>query len=169
MTKATNDTGNVIRERSLVFERFTVKNVSEDIENFLIEYFSASVKVENNVTRDGAVSISHIGFAKVFRSVINHIFGNSQLKIGMRTEPGSLVFVFDWISDNDSDELLKSVKSEAYLSGFISSEQQSENKIRIILKTDVLPRGFVPIYAKSKKKIYDAFYKELIVFNGEHQ
>lgn len=169
MTNATTDTGNVIRERSLVFERFTVKNVSEDIENFLIEYFSASVKVENNVTRDGAVSISHIGFARVFRSVINHIFGKSQLNIGIRTERYLLVCVFDWLAEENSDELLAAVKSEAYLCGFTASDTKNDNRIKITFTTEVMPQGFVPIYAKSKKKIYDAFYKELIVFNGEHQ
>ena len=161
---ANND---ILLSEDTIFEKFATKNVTEDIENFFVEYFSASVKIENKVTQNGVVSISHVGFARIFRSVINHIFGESQLKIKMLTEKNLLLFVFNWTPHNDIAQLLRSIKSAADLSGFSATALQNDGNVKITFSTNLMPRGFIPIYAKSKKKIYQAFTGVFITTGDE--
>ena len=155
----------ILQDDNRIFETFASKNISESIESFFIEYFRAAVKVENEVSSSGVLSISHVGLVGIFKSIINQIFGRSQLKVRRFTDKNLLFIIFKWQTEKEDANIISSLKSDAEISGFAFSDSSYESEGKLSLTAKLMPHTFIPIYAKSKKKIYDAFYKEFILGN----
>lgn len=146
------------KEDNFVILPISLADIFNATKDFFDENFRGAVITEKEELFDGYTEASPEGIAYYFKVLLNAVFGDTPLRVGMSLENDEFIIKTEWhssreISKFDMDELM----TVSRLSGF-SLDFSLDGEISSATVTlKVTPQKYLALYANSFAKMREAY------------